>query len=182
MNAKTLGLFLIVIGVLILVYAMLLMDVTANGTIVNLNLLSIRQNLVIVGAAGTVAGLILRFATASKAATSDDAGANRGEGARANPKLMNRGLRHPARLFRLSSLLLMPFGAFLTYKWLFGPIAESTVLILTAGILMYFGPIFANREFATNPHLKLELRAWLIALPVAALFAAWVLFSMLGFY
>lgn len=67
MNRSKLGQRLLIYGAITLIYALVFKDVTAHGNIVNLELLSQRQNLVIVGALMVLIGAIL-------AATSNSTG------------------------------------------------------------------------------------------------------------
>lgn len=61
MHRHKIGRFLITFGVTLVVYAMFFMRISVDGNIVNLSLLSNRQNMVIIGALAVIAGLILRY-------------------------------------------------------------------------------------------------------------------------
>lgn len=75
MNISKISRLVLAMGSTILVYALFIMDVTADGRIVNLNLLNIRQNLVIVGALMVLVGTILMAASiaSGKAHVPEDA-------------------------------------------------------------------------------------------------------------
>lgn len=60
MNKSKLGQRLLIYGAIVLIYALVFKDVTVYGDVVNLELLSQRQNLVIVGALMVLVGTILR--------------------------------------------------------------------------------------------------------------------------
>ena len=58
MKRRRVGIALLSSGVALLAYALLLMDISRGGGVVNLDLLNTRQNLVIVGALLTLVGSI----------------------------------------------------------------------------------------------------------------------------
>lgn len=59
MNLKTVSTALIAMGATVLVYALFVMEISLGGSVINLDLLNTRQNLVTLGALGVLTGVIL---------------------------------------------------------------------------------------------------------------------------
>lgn len=148
MHRHKIGRFLITFGVTLVVYAMFFMRISVDGNIVNLSLLSNRQNMVIIGALAVIAGLILRYASGS---TSTDLSEPKSPEIGASPKApldFQKVRDRSIRWLKLSLFLLVPYGAYLQYFYLFHPSGEISNGIVYLGLALYFGPIIVNRRSA----------------------------------
>lgn len=178
MKRRTAASILLLVGIALLLYAMLFMDVTADGRIINLNLLSLRQNLVIVGSVATMAGLILMYSGTSDAQQSNEKSSQ----TPISKPTKSESISHLSSVVRFLSLGLIPIGAWMIYRFLFGTAHDSPFLLLPVGALFYFAPILAHRSLLAELHPSLRSEKRITVIAFAALIPALVVLGFIDRY
>jgi hypothetical protein len=176
MKRKTISFVLLASGIAVLLYAMLVMDVSTDGRIVNLYLLNIRQNLVIIGSIAALAGLLILYINPSNATSQ----VNETDSPNIIGRIIDLILKNPTRSLYVAFLSAAPVGAWLMYKWLFGQKSEADTTTITLGIILYFGPMFINRSLFINYYPTLSRSGWFVSAVVVMLFLLWILISFIS--
>lgn len=149
MKLKYLALTIIPLGIAIITYALVFMDISMDGEFVNLRLLSDRQNLLILGALVTLVGSIFLAATTVKINSPDIPGVSL--------LPVRTIINNTSRYFSLSnlSLVLIPIGiwgmhevltsrapTYSTSSWrVFVPL-----FVLIVSFILYFVPWIIRRN------------------------------------
>lgn len=147
MKLKTAAITLIALGIALLIYALLVMDISTGGGVINLDLMNTRQNLVTLGALVVLAGVIL-LAT-SILATNTTQG-SQPESVPVQDKVKEVLAQIDRRLIMKSigyaSLVGPAIGGWIISRFFFGPIAEASFFDLIFGIALFCAP-FALKKY-----------------------------------
>jgi len=145
MNGKVFGVILMVTGILLIVYAIFIMEVSVDGSIVNIDLLNTRQNFIILGSLAVMAGLLLRLFSPYSPSAIPDA-----ENPSQTSRILNNIKSSPVEAIRIATFIITPFGIWILYKYLFSPENETNSTQLILGLLLCFAPITLNWSLAKS--------------------------------